>query len=187
MHTKEIREKAIEAFEPIFIKQGYDWVDLDEVAKTAAVELRDIKHEFPNKALLCSSWMEMTDIRAKKHHRELLSSGKSGRVILDQYFEELENFMIKFGFKGCPFTNASRALRGKSEPEIEERIREHKGEIRNFFLRLCERVNSQSAHLGETLFLIYSGATTESANMQSMNPIQSGRQASLALFDLYSR
>ena len=187
MSTTTIREQAIDAFGPILIKQGYDWVDLDDVARTSALELKEIKHAFANKALLCESWMELTDIRARKHHAELLSSGKTMRQILDIYFEELESFMIKFGFKGCPFTNTARAIRGKSEPEIEQRIREHKEEIRSFFTRLCKQASFKSDVLGESLFLMYSGATTESANMQKIKPITSGREASMALFDLYSR
>ena len=187
MDNQDTRDKVIDAFGPILIKQGYDWVDLDEVAKMASVELKEIQHVFANKALLCQSWMEMTDIRVKKRHAELLSSGKSMRQVLDQYFEELESFMIKFGFRGCPFANTSRAIRGKSEPEIEQRIKEHKEEIRQFFLRLCKSVCSGSDILGEALFLMYSGATTESANMQNLKPVTSGREASMALFDLYSR
>lgn len=187
MQMNEIREKATEAYGQILIKQGYEWVDLDDVATSGALELKEIQHAFPNKALLCASWMEQTDIRARKHHAELLSSGKSERAVLDQYFEELESFMVKYGFKGCPFTNTARAIRDKSEPEIEQRIMEHKREVRHFFLRLSERASSRSAHLGEALFLIYSGATTESANMQNIKPIQSGREASLALLNLYSQ
>jgi len=187
MNSDDARDKAIDAFGPILIKQGYEWVTLEEVAKTAAIELKEIQHNFSNKALLCRSWMELTDIRAKKHHAELLSSGKSMRAILNEYFEELESFMFKFGFKGCPFTNTSQAIRGKSEPEIEQRIREHKEEVRSFFNRLCKQANFQSDVLGEAFFLMYSGATTESANMKSIKPITSGREASMALFDLYSR
>lgn len=186
MDNKDTKDKAIEAFGPILIKQGYDWVELDDVAKTASIELKEIKHAFANKALLCQSWMELTDIRARKHHAELLSSGKSMRQVLDQYFEELESFMIKFGFSGCPFANTSRAIRGRSEPEIENRIKAHKEEIRQFFLKLCRKGNFSSDILGEALFLLYSGATTESANMQNIKPVTSGREASMALFDLYA-
>ena len=187
MSATATREKVIDAFGPILIKQGYEWIDLEEVAESAAVELKEIKSEFSNKALLCQSWMEQTDARAKKHHFELLASGRSMREVLDLYFEELENFMIKFGFKGCPFTNTARALQGKSVPEIEERIRAHKDEIREFFFKLCKQASFKSDVLGEALFLMYSGATTESANMQNIKPITSGREASMALFDLYSR
>ena len=149
--------------------------------------MKEIQDEFPNKALLCESWMELTDIRARKHHAELLSSEKPMREILDQYFAELESYMIKFGFKGCPFSNTSRAIRGKSEPEIEQRIRDHKDEVRNFFLKLCQKANFNSDAVGEAFFLMYSGATTESANLHNIKPITSGREASMALFDLYSR
>lgn len=186
MSISAIQEQALDAYGPILIKRGYEWVDLNEVSEMIDVEPEEMKHAFPSKALLCESWMELTDERAKKHHRNLLSSGKPMRETLDIYFGELESFMVKFGFKGCPFTNTSRALRDNPEPKIQERIVEHKQEIRSFFCQLCRRSNFHSEIVGEALFLIYSGATTECSNMQDLKPVIAGRQAALSLFDLYS-
>lgn len=181
----ENREKALDAFGPILIKKGYEWVDINEVAETIEVEPEEMKHAFSSKALLCESWMELTDERTKKHHEELLASGKPMRDIVDGYFGELESFMKKFGFRGCPFTNTARAIRNQPEPQIERRIQEHKGEIRRFFLEVCERASFHSEVVGEALFLIYSGATTESANIHNLKPVTAGRTAALSLFDLY--
>ena len=185
MNTTENREKALDAFGPILIKKGYDWVDINDISAEIEVEPEEMKHAFASKALLCESWMELTDERTKKHHQELLSSGKPMRDIVDIYFGELESFMTEFGFRGCPFTNTARAIKNKSEPQIEKRIKEHKGEIRRFFLEVCERASFQSEVVGEALFLIYSGATTESANIHNLKPITAGRAAALSLFDLY--
>ncbi len=66
-----------------------------------------------------------------------------------------------------------------------QRVKEHKTEIRRFFLELCSRTSFHPEILGEALFLVYSGATTEAANIKSMKPIKAGRQAGLALFDLF--
>ena len=186
MSITTTQEKAIDAYGPILIKQGYDWVDLDHISEKIDVEPEEMKHAFSSKALLCESWMELTDERTKKHHRELLSSGKPMRDVLDIYFGELESFMSDYSFKGCPFTNTSRALKNKPEPKIQERIIEHKNEVRSFFCQLCSSSNFHSDLIGEALFLIYSGATTESSTMQNMKPITAGRQAALSLFDLYS-
>lgn len=179
------QEKALDAFGPILIKQGYEWVDINDVSEAIEIETEEMKHAFSSKALLCESWMELTDERAKKHHQALLTSGKPMREVIDIYFGELESFMIKFGFKGCPFTNTSRVLRDKPEPMIQQRIKEHKNEIRQFFLAVCEKSSFNSEVVGEALFLIYSGATTESANMQNIKPVTAGHHAALSLFDVY--
>ena len=185
MSITTIQEKALDAYGPILIKKGYEWVDLSDVSEAAGVDPEELELAFPSKALICESWMELTDERTKRHHEKILSSDKSKRDVLDTYFKELETFMTQHGFGGCPFTNTSRALRGRSEPKIQQRITEHKSEVRNFFLRLCNPVTLQPEIVGEALFLIYSGATTESANLQNMKPVLAGRQAALALFDTY--
>lgn len=180
------REQALEAFGPILIKMGYEWVEIDKVAEAAALEPADVSAQFPNKVLLCEAWMEQTDERAKKHHKKLLSSGASSREVLDQYFEELEVFMEKHHYGGCPFSNTAQALQGRSEPQIESRVKEHKAEVQLFFRRLCDNTSFQPDILSVALFLIYSGATTESKNIRSMEPVKAGRLAALGLYDLYS-
>jgi len=185
MSITATQEKALDAFGSILLKQGYEWVDLKEVSEAAGIDPSDMELAFPSKALLCESWMELTDDRTRQHHEKLLSAGKPMRDVLNIYFDELETFMTQHGFGGCPFTNTSRALRGRSETKIEQRIKEHKNEVRDFFLRLCNPITLKPEILGEALFLIYSGATTESANMHNMKPVIAGRQAALALFDLY--
>ena len=107
------------------------------------------------------------------------------RDTLDTYFDYLESFMMNLGFKDYTFNNTSRAIQSQSEPEIEQRIIKHKDEIRDFFLQICTRASFSVEVVGEALFLIYSGATTESANRQDLKPVTAGREAALSLFDVY--
>jgi len=186
MSSADSREKSLDAFGPILIKQGYDWVDLEDVAQAGSMELSELSDHFPNKALLCESWMERTDDRTKAHHAKLLSSNRPPQEVVDEYFETLEKFMVENGFGGCPFSNTARALRGKSEPSIELRIVEHKSELRRFFRKLCTNSVFQWETVSEAIFLIYSGATTESFNTRSLEPIKASRQVVSSLFDLYA-
>lgn len=186
MTTSSSRQKAIDAFGPILIKNGYDWVELDKIAVTAEVEPNDLASQFSSKALLCEAWMDETDERARNHHDDLLKSGAAARDILEKYFSELEAFMEKNNFGGCPFTNTAQAVRGKSEAGIQSRVKGHKTEVRSFFRKLCEKGSFQPRMLSEAFFLIYSGATTESSNMGSLEPVVAGKQAALSLFDLHA-
>ena len=95
--------------------------------------------------------------------------------------------MEEYQFSGCPYTNTSRALRDQPDQWITDRTKEHKNEIRRFFKQLCQNTSHQADTVAESLFLIYSGATTESANIKSLAPIKAGSQAALALFDLYAK
>ena len=188
MSAPTIRQKAIQAAGTILIKQGYDWVDLDTIGSHVGEEIDAISSEFPNKVLVCEAWMDQNESKTRTHHDGLLKSGKSPREILDDYFAELEKFMEANNFRGCPYTNTARALssKGESAPGISMRVKEHKEEIRRFFKRLCMRDLYHREILSEALFLIYSGATTESANIFNISPVKAGRQASLSLFDMYS-
>ena len=126
-------------------------MDLDEVAEATSMKFDAVSHEFGSKGLLCESWMERTDERTKSHHEKMLSSGKSMREVLDLNFGELENFMDCDDFVGCPFTNTALAVRGKCQPATEQRVKEHKTEIRRFFLELCSRTSFHPEIVGEAL------------------------------------
>ncbi len=180
------RKQALDGFGPILIKQGYDWIEIEKVAAATHLDPDALKAEFPSKALLCEAWMEETEDSSRRHHEELLNSDRSARELIDHYFRELESFMQRHEFGGCPFSNTAGALRGRSEPRIERRIAEHKEELRRFFRRVCERESLQSGMLAESLFLIYSGATTESSSLRSLEPVSAGRQAALSLHDLHA-
>ena len=132
--------------------------------------------------------MEQNDVKARKHHDTLLESGKSSRQILDDYFAELEKFMIANNFGGCPYSNTARALaaKGESAPNVTLKVKAHKEEMRRFFGCLCAKGFFHPKILSEAIFLIYSGATTESANIGELGPVKAGKQAALSLCEAYS-
>jgi len=186
MNESTIREQALSTYGAILIRNGYEWVDLDDVAKVSAVEIAQLSSVFANKALLCEAWMEETDNRAREHHTALLKSGKASRDIIQSYFDELEKFMLEHNFGGCPFTNTAIALRHEREGWITQRVKEHKDEIRRFFRLVCEESSTKPTIVAESIFLIYSGATTESANIRNIEPVKRGREVALSLFEMYA-
>jgi len=58
MSITTIQEKALDAYGPILIKKGYEWVDLSDVSEAAGVDPEELELAFPSKALICESWME---------------------------------------------------------------------------------------------------------------------------------
>ena len=186
MNPSNNREQALDTYGPLLVKMGYEWVDIDKVAETANLNPDELRNEFPSKVLLCDAWMESTDHRTRRHHDALLDSGRPAPELVEQYVRDLEAYMESNEFGGCPFSNTARATRGNPEPRLQRRIVEHKTELRRFFRRLCEKDCFQPELLSEALFLMYSGATTESSNLRSLEPVVAGRQAALALHKLHS-
>jgi hypothetical protein len=91
-------------------------------------------------------------------------------------------------FRGCPYTNTAAGL-DKGSPSISEQVEFHKLSIRDFFIDLAREiaaVGSASRRLGTTLFLLYSGATTESQNLKSVWPIDAAMESVRGLFEPYA-
>ena len=85
-------------------------------------------------------------------------------------------------FRGCPFTNTVSAVPDDS-PAIQEKVDEHKLFLRDFFIELARRFTEGKAarQLGTTLFLLYSGATTEAQNLKTVWPIEAAAASAVDL------
>jgi len=179
MSSPTVNPEDLEKFGPLLIKYGYDSINTDEL-QIAEPELSG--KEFINKALICEIWMEQHDKKVRKQHDQLLDSGQTEYEILKTYFDELETFMVESNYRGCPFVQTARNIKGQEEVGIKHRIQQHKLEVRRFFQKLCERITFNSESIAEAIFLIYMGAMSESNDMMTLEPIESGREAALTLF-----
>lgn len=186
MSNLDIPTATLEEFGPILIKRGYDWIDVDKLNPVKSDDMdKEPGDNFINKALICEAWMGHHDIKVREDHDKLLNSGRPECDILREYFDELESFMVHSNYRGCPFAQTARAVKGHNEKGIEQKIREHKSEVRRFFQKLCERVIFQPHSIAEAIFLIYTGAMSESNDMMILEPIHSGRDAALTLFEKF--
>ena len=89
---------------------------------------------------------------------------------LSGYFDDLRSYMIQSEFRGCPYSNTG-VVSGNSCTGIQEQILEHKDCLRCFFRELAfqkcdDREKADEA--GDRIFLIYSGATTETQNLKEI-------------------
>lgn len=110
-------------------------------------------------------------------HAHILAGTDSVPEKILNYFDQLGDFLKDNQFQGCPYTNALAATHG-GDPEVVREVQQHKEFIREFFIALlAEYVGSADAEpLGEQLFLLYSGATVESQNLQDLWPVKRARQ-----------
>jgi len=98
--------------------------------------------------------------------------------------------MIYNNFRGCPFTNTGAFLAEES-PRIRNAIVAHKLLERDFFVGLARELapaaEVPARALGDTLFLLYTGATTEAQNHRATWPIDRAQSCAQALFQRKDR
>ena len=182
MSHSAVNESILEEFGPMLIKRGYDWISVDKLSSVESDDSKKSESDFINKALICEAWMEHHDQKVREGHDRLLKSDRTEIEILTKYFDDLEAFMKEHEYRGCPFAQTARAIRGQGEKGIEQRIQEHKTEVRRFFQELCERVIFEPYSIAEAIFLIYTGAMSESNDLVTIEPIQTGKKAAISLF-----
>jgi len=112
-----------------------------------------------------------------RHASILADAKKTTPQKIISYFEDLQAFMENNFFRGCPYSNALAASRGVDEEVVKE-VLDHKEFTREFFIALSQdiTISDRAPHVGEHLFLLYAGATTESQNLRAIWPIQRSLQ-----------
>ena len=134
---------------------------------------------------MCLTWLSETHAQSDARHDAILDADGSARAKILDYFQALKDWMQSKEFRGCPYTNTAASLE-KDSPPIAEQIELHKLSIRDFFIDLARELvgaGSASRRLGTTLFLLYSGATTESQNLKSAWPVDAALDSVRALLD----
>lgn len=107
-------------------------------------------------------------------HAQILAAPQQAQEKIIGYFIDLKDFFLDSHFGGCPFTNALRNS-GHLDRDILKEVRDHKEFIRQFFANLAKEfcTPARAQRTGELLFLLYSGAATESQNLQQIWPVES--------------
>jgi hypothetical protein len=86
-------------------------------------------------------------------------------------------------FRGCPYSNTG-AVSDEGCTGIVEQIRSHKDSIRKFLHQICAEKfedKTEAAQIGDRIFLLYSGAATESQNLKAIWPVEVARAGAVAL------
>ncbi len=183
MRKPNARERILETAGKLFQERGYSEVGINEIISTADTAKASFYQHFSSKEILCEAWLEAVHHRSDVSREKLLNSSLSAEEKVDQYFEELETFLVKSNFRGCPYSNTGAVISCETSG-INEQIRIHKKSIREFFASICDQHfsnNNQASQTADYLFLLYSGGTTESQNIKDIWPAQSARKAARLL------
>jgi len=187
--NNEETDKVLEAAELLFLKDGYGYVTIEQLGEETELPEAQLRQVFPNKALICSAWLDRKDINSEKIHEAILVEAKPAIDKVDNYFASLAIYMEENRYRGCPFTRVSstmESIQAEDQPVVDSVIK-HKKNIEKFFINLAgDLVCDDPEILGKALFLLYSGATTESRNMRSMEPIYAARKSAIILCQAYA-
>ncbi len=107
-------------------------------------------------------------------HAELLAGPQEAKSKIISYFLDLKTFLEDNNFKGCPYSNSVATSKAQDKAILKE-VRDHKEFIREFLTALSFEVATaeRAFRTGDLIFLLYSGATTESQNLQQSWPVES--------------
>ena len=179
MKKPKARDRLLKTAANLFTERGYVAVGINEIIDRSQTAKASFYHHFPSKENLCLTWLEETHARSTARHDAILNAPGNSESKVLEYFSALKEWMHTKDYRGCPFTNTVSSL-DKASPPISEQVELHKLSIRDFFINLARDLapaGSASCRLGTTLFLLYSGATTEAQNLQSNWPIDAAMES----------
>ncbi len=183
MRKPNAKERILETAASLFHQRGYSEVGINEIIEKAETAKASFYQHFPSKESLCEAWLENLHERSEKNKTDLLSSERTPAEKVAEYFAQMESFMEASDFRGCPYSNTG-AVSDSSCCGILKQILIHKESIRDFFRQVCIQQfgdSPKAAELGDRMFLLYSGAATESQNLRELWPIKVAASAAADL------
>lgn len=185
MRKPNARERILETASRLFFKRGYSEVGINEIIEEAETAKASFYQYYPSKEALCEAWLSHVHDKSEASRQELLESDIPTKEKVTLYFDRLEGFMKESEFRGCPYSNTG-AVSSMKCGGIGEQIREHKDSLRRFFRDLCRQHFAdadEADRIGDRIFVLYSGATTECQNLKEIWPVTVAREAVLALLE----
>ena len=184
--VRPARERILSAASRLFQKRGYTEIGINEIISESGTAKATFYSNFSSKEILGEVWLESIHEQSIGHHKKLLERGGNPRDILSKYFQELEVFLEEGDYRGCPYTNTKAVIKC-GEVLLDKQVCQHKASMRSFFksVALASGLSDKVAQsLGDKIFVIYSGATTEAQNLKNMWPVEVAKSTSLQLWDL---
>lgn len=187
MKKQNAKDRILNTASKLFTERGYASVGINEIIKESGTAKATFYSNFPSKENLCATWLKETHIRSESFHDEFLEKPGDPIEKVREYFISLKDWMQDNQFSGCPYSNTVANDTGNT-PAIQEQVTVHKTFQRDFFRDLVRAfcTPSEARQLGTALYIMYSGATTESRNHQATWPIEDTATAAVRLCESYA-
>lgn len=182
MRKRNARARILETAGRLFTERGYAVVGINEIIEKSETAKATFYQHFPSKERLCAAWLDHLHQSSEERHRLILDSRKSVKRILEDYFEDLKDWLTQREFRGCPFSNTTAMIDSEAEL-IRSGVVTHKQYQREFFIELAHRAGAgrKAEQVGSAWFLLYSGAAAEAQNLRETWPVDVALKASLEL------
>lgn len=182
MKKPDARNRILAKASALFFRRGYSEVGINEIIEESGTAKATFYHHFPSKKALCEAWLNDMHRQCEDRLSRLLDSQVDPLAKVSLYFDQLRSYLEANDFRGCPYSNT--AAIASTEDSIIRKVRQHKDRVRDFFRQLATQMSMCSARatvLGDALFLLYSGATTEAQNLRELWPVDVARETALDL------
>ncbi len=177
------KERILETAGELFFQRGYSGVGINEIIEKAGTAKASFYQHFPSKESLCAAWLRSVHERSEAQRNDLLADPEAPERKLASWFDELEQFLVASHFRGCPYSNTG-AVSDENCPGITAEILHHKESTRRFLRRLAAQavlVPERADEIGDRIFLLYSGATSEAQNLKQSWPVRVARDAAVEM------
>jgi AcrR family transcriptional regulator len=183
------RDRILATASRLFYERGYSEVGINEIIDSSETAKATFYHHFPSKQTLCQAWLEGIHDRWEAMRRSILDAPGEPADKVAAFFGRLGELMTESQFRGCPYTNTA-AVTSVEGTCLSRAVEIHKLSLRDFFRDLAAQVIPGTSRerieaLGDTLFLLYSGATTEAQNLRSLWPVEVGKVAAIDICHRY--
>jgi len=173
------RDRILKTAGELFNAHGYSAVGINEIIKKSETAKATFYHHFESKEALCEAWLEQIHERSEASRREILEAEGTAEEKIIGYFEHLHGYLKRTDFRGCPYSNTATVTE-EHEASLRKQVETHKLGLRDFFCDLARDLTAsgtRAREVGDTLFLLYSGATTEAQNLNALWPVESAIRA----------
>lgn len=177
-----LTSKAIEAAGKLFGSRGYAGTQMKDIALEASIELEALDAVAESKEVLCVAWLSDIHQRSEERHQAIIDADETPLEKVEDYFTHLKEWMLEYGFGGCPFSNTASSMGTEDSERVRNEIRMHKHFVCDFLVELAANFTNterEAERLGRELFLLYSAATTEAKNFQEVWPIEQASELAL--------
>ncbi len=177
-----VRQQILETAGQLFGARGYELVGINEIIEKSGVAKATFYAQFKSKENLCTEWLRAEAMASESGNQALLASNEPAIAKVEKKFVGLKKYVKSTDFRGCPFSITASMLCAGTE--VRDVICQYKTAARDFWHELARQVRPGSATsraLGDSLFLLYSGAITEAQNVRSTWPLESAKVTALSL------
>ena len=178
----EARQRILETAGQLFAERGYELVGINELIEKSGVAKATFYQQFRSKEALCAEWLRQEAAEAEQSSQALLDSDLSALDKVRKKFDGLRDYLKSSDFRGCPFSNTATVM--IEDNSVRAVVDAYKSNVRLFWHSLALQLRREPAAaraLGDTFFLLFSGAVTEAQNLKATWPVEAAKSAALLL------